>query len=178
MRNFSQQTPDGRTIAADPDLRRHIAQPPPRAPEAAVAERANGSALVAFVAGSIAALPELPAASGSRLCLQLFLIGAADAFWRLQGLPVTSATQVLSRLFERYGLPGNETAGLIEALPQLRCDPSARQILQQGEQAMNDFLGSHDPNLLLLILDLVADWRRQRLCRDAQPSESALAQAG
>jgi len=175
MARFSQQTPDGRTIAGDPDPRRHIAQPPPRSPAASAAWRADGSTLVAFVAGSIAALPEPPADSDARLYLQVFLIGAADIFWRRHGLPPAGAVPVLSELFERHGLPGNETAGLIEVLPQLRRDPSAQQILQQGEEAMTEFLDSHDPNLLLQILDLVADWRRQIRAASAPPRTSARA---
>jgi hypothetical protein len=175
MPNFSQQTPDGRTIGGDPDLRRHIAQPPPRSPLAAAAGRAAGSTLAAFVAGSIAAFPEPPADSDSRLYLQVFLIGAAGTFWRRHGLPPAGAVQVLSELFERHGLPGNETAGLIEVLPQLRRDPSAQQILQQGEEAMTEFLDSHDPNLLLQIPDLVADWRRQISAASTPPRTSARA---
>lgn len=170
MPSFSQQTPDGRTIGGDPDPRRHIAQPPPRSPVAAAASHAKGSTLVAFVAGTIAALPEPPADSDARLYLQVFLIGAADSFWRRHGLPTAGAVPVLSELFQRHGLPGNETAGLIEVLPQLRCDPSAQHILQQGEEAMTEFLGSHDPNVLLQILELVADWRRRQAGRHDRPN--------
>ena len=71
MQTHTQQTPDGRTIPADPDPRRHVAQPPPRSTVDVLPKRARGSALVAFVSGSIAALPQLPADSGPRLCLQL-----------------------------------------------------------------------------------------------------------
>lgn len=137
---------------------------------AAAAWRGDGSTLVAFYAGSIAALPEPPADSDARLYLQVFLIGAADSFWRRHGLPPTGAIPVLSELFERYGLPGNETAGLIEVLPQLRGDAITQRILQQGESVMMEFLGSHDPNLLLQVLDLVADGRRQH----ARPVRSLL----
>jgi hypothetical protein len=178
MRKFSRQTPDGRTIAAEPDLRRHVAQPPPRAPAADAAERADGSALVAFVAGSIAALPEQPRDDRARLCLQLFLLGAADAFWRRHDLPVAGATHVLSRLLERHGLPGSETAGLIEALPQLRQDAGARRILRQGDRAMAEYLANHDPNLFLQMQELVQDWRRRGLWRHDHPSAGGIAPQG
>ncbi len=167
MRNFSQQTPDGRTIAADPDLRWHIAQPPPQHPAAGAADSRGGSDLVAFVAASIAALPELPQDSGSRLCLQVFLIGAGEAFWHLHRLPAAGLTDVLSRLLARYGLPGRETAALIEALPQLRQDRTGRRILRDGAWEMETFLGSHDRNVTLRIQQHLSDWRRERFCERA-----------
>lgn len=168
MYRFSQPTPDGRTIPADPDLGRHIAQPPPRHPAARAAERAAGSALTAFVAGSIAALPETPRGAGLRLCLKVFLIGAAEAFWRRHRLPAAGMIQVLSRLLERYELPGNDTPALVESLAQLRQDAAAREILEDGARAMAAFLGSHDPNLALQMQERVADWRRNGLCRDGR----------
>jgi len=172
MRNFSQQTPDDRTIAADPDLRRHIAQPPPQQPAARAADRRVGSDLVAFFAASLAALPELPKDSGSRLCLQLFLIGAGEAFWVRHRLPAAGLTPVLSRLLARHGLPDRDTAALTEALPQLRQDRTGGRILNDGARAMEAFLGSHDRNVTLQIQQYVADWRRESFCRRARAGDS------
>jgi hypothetical protein len=169
MTQFSRQTPDGRTIAAEPDLRRHIASPPERNPAEAVADRRDGSALTLFVAGSIAALPELPKDSGSRLCLQLFFIGAGSAFWHAHSLDTDGFIPVVRRLLERHGLPGSETAALIEALPELREDSSAKYILDQGAQAMLEHMRSHDRNLALRMQQRVSDWRRERICRQGPP---------
>jgi len=175
MRTFSRRSPNGETIAAQRRPRRTAAQHPPQGRvtgAASSAGRAGGSPLAAFVAGCIAALPELPADSGSRLCLQLYLIGAANAFWHLNDLPATGAIRVLSRLMERHGLPGNETAGLIEALPQLRRDPDARRVLREGEQAMATFLADDDPSLVLRLLEASTVWHRGPVYSDAEGSSA------
>jgi hypothetical protein len=166
MGKFLQQTPDGRTIAAEPDLRRHVAQPPPRHPATVGIDTGAGSVLLAFVSSCVAALPELPRASGPRICLQLFLIGAGEAFWAKHRLPVSGITHVLTQLLERHGLSGTETTALIEALPQLRLDLDAVRLLDQGAQAMEAFLINRDNNIALQMQERTAEWRRERLCQD------------
>ena len=166
MELFSQQTPDGRTIAAQPDPGRHVAQPPGTSPYDAMAGRSNGSTLVAFVSGSIAVLPQLPGETAGRVCLQLFLVGAADRFWARYRLHDGGFLRVVSGLLARHGLPGNETAALIEALPELRQDPGARRIMQQGADELDEWLDSRDNNVVLRLQELMAGWRRNRFCRE------------
>ncbi|MCF7991480.1 MAG: hypothetical protein K9M02_13635 [Thiohalocapsa sp.] len=164
MQRFTQTTPDGRTIPAHPAPGRHVEQPPPRHGAAEAAP----DALTAFVAGTIASLPELPDDSGSRLCLQLFLLGAGEELKTRRAIADDIGfASAYSLLLERHGLPGNETLALIEALPELQRDANASRILRQGARTMTEWLGSHDRNSALHAGELLAQWRRESVCRRA-----------
>lgn len=67
----------------------------------------------------------------------------------------------LSRLAARHGLPGTETAALIETLPERQRDAAARLILQQGAHAMEEFLANHDRNVALQMHDRLSTGRRK-----------------
>lgn len=170
MQRFTQPTPDGRTIPADPSPRRHVEHPPDSGPETgsdrAPEHEAAPAAFSTFVAGSIAALPQLPRDSGSRLCLQLFLLGAAESLnSRRQLTDGAGFSRACAALLERHGLPGSETLALIEALPELRRDPQARRIIRQGADAMTEWLGARDRGTALRIGELLAQWQRTAVCR-------------
>mgnify|MGYP001028437398 CR=1 FL=1 len=104
-------------------------------------EKRLAADLRAFVTGSIAALLESPKTSACRLCLQLFLLGAANRLWARGGQGGNRSVPVLAALLDRYGLPGSEAIALSATYRELEQDPTARRILHAGAEAMEEFVG-------------------------------------
>jgi len=162
-----QQTPDGRPVVIDPRRKRHVAFPPmsPRsvAPDLAAFEP--------FVCAVIAALPELPRTPGSVLGLELFLLGAANRFRASRARDDGGELMAeLADLLERHGMAARDTLDLIALLPSLEREPFAQEVLDQGATALEDWLCSHDQNVVLRARELLADWDR-RLARQIAPWE-------
>lgn len=96
----------------------------------------------AFVSGSVAALPKLPMTSASRLCLQLFLLGAANRLWTRAGQGGRGFAPLIAALLDRHGLPGSETIALGEAYPELAQDLRARRMMDAGSASMDEFVAA------------------------------------
>lgn len=63
-------------------------------------------------------------------------------------------------LLGRLGVPPEEAASLVAALPELPEDSFASRALRQGGDTLEAWLASRDPNVPLRLNELIAEWRR------------------
>jgi hypothetical protein len=112
-----------------------------------------------FLQGCLSVLPDRLEHGQIRVGVFLFLLGAADRFWSLQGLDDRHFQPYAESLLRRLGLSAQHAATLVSALPQLPAEPSARRALVQGGDALETWLRSRDPNVALQLTELIGEWR-------------------
>lgn len=113
-----------------------------------------------FLQGCLSVLPGRLEKGRIRLGVFLFLLGVADRFWTLQGLDDRRFPSYAEGLLRRFGLSAPRAATLVSALPQLPGEASAQRALVQGGDALETWLRSRDPNVVLQLKELIAEWRR------------------
>jgi|GEM_PF-6164830 len=164
MHKFWQRTPDGRPVFADSDPSRHLAFPS----TGATSISPDLAAFEPFVVAATGALPELPRNRESVIGLELFLLGAARRFRISRSYERQDLSGEIAELLGRHGMAVAETLDLITLLPSLEREPFAREVLDEGATALEDWLHSHDQNVALRVRELLADWDR-RLARLTAP---------
>lgn len=152
-------TPDGRPVAADEDLDRHLGYPPRRTAEGGAARQPAVPALEPFIQGCATLLPDSDETS-VRTGLSLFVLGAADRFWQREDLDETRFPSYARQLLQRFGLRSEQAVTLVAALPQLRTDERAAAALGEGAETLDLWLESRDSNLMLRVKELIPRWRR------------------
>ena len=148
------QSPDGRVVRVDGDLGRPVGVP----------ERALRDPLIRelepFLQGCASVLSESRGDGRSRLGYLLFALGAVDRFWSVRGLDDARFPPYATGLSQRSGIPADQAATLVAALPRLTEEAFACRALLQGGDALESWLQSRDPNVVLRLTELVAEWRR------------------
>jgi len=149
------QSPDGRPMAAEGGLDRALGSAAPSAPDVPRIRE-----LEPFLQSCESVLPESPEVGRIRLGFVLFVLGAADRFWSIHGLDESRFQPYAESLLERFGLSPELAATVVAAVPQLPGDAFAQATLRQGAETLESWASSRDPNVVLGLTDLVAQWRR------------------
>jgi len=113
-----------------------------------------------FLEGCLSVLPERMERGQTRLGVLLFLLGAVDRFWALQGLDSRRFQPCAEGLLRRFGLSPDHAATLTATLPRVPEDSFASRALNEGGDTLETWLNSRDPNVALRLTELVAEWRR------------------
>jgi hypothetical protein len=150
MTDKYQRTPDGRTIRVPDDATSDAHNQP-------VDEQLN--ILQPFIDACLVIAPEQSLNGHSRTGLLLFLLGAADEFWRRHELDDTRFPAFAQSLLQRSGVSGPAAATLSDTLPQLMSVEIARETFQEGAETLNDWLNSHDSNSVLRLTEVINRWQ-------------------
>jgi hypothetical protein len=156
MKPIWRQSPDGRAVAATdhPDDRAM------GSPEATEGNEPRLRELEPFLEACMSLAPEPSEGEQVRLGFVLFALGAADRFWSLYGLDEHRFPAYAERLLARFGTAPEKAATLVAALPQVAGDPLGDHALREGGDTLDSWLQSRDPNVVLRLKELVAQWRR------------------
>jgi hypothetical protein len=155
MQRIWRQSPEGKAVAVGGDVNDR----PVDSLQGDDLENPRIMELEPFLRGCLSVLPDRLEHGKIRVGVFLFLLGAADRFWSLQGLGDRRFQPYAESLLRRLGLSAQHAATLVAALPQLPAEPSARRALVQGGDALETWLRSRDPNVALQLTELIGEWR-------------------
>jgi hypothetical protein len=154
MHRIWRQTPDGRPAATNVSRNRNPEALERRSDNLPVVE------LAPFVDGCLTMLPERSRDNGERMGFFLFLLGAGDRFWELNGLDDKRFPAYTESLLRRLDVPAETAATIAADLSLLPKDGPVGEAMVHGRETLDEWIASGDPNIPLRVKELMPRWRQ------------------